>query len=124
MSIIVCYAPTNDSPEERKDEYYEELRRIIDEIPERDMKIVIGALNAKVGRNNQDINNVMGVEGLGEVVYENGAHFIRFCSTSNLVIGSSLFQHKDIHKYTLTSPCGNYKYQIYHIGINKDRRGR
>ncbi|XP_068245373.1 uncharacterized protein [Palaemon carinicauda] len=27
-SIIVRYAPTNDSPKERKDEYYEELQRV------------------------------------------------------------------------------------------------
>ena len=122
MSIIVCYAPTNDSPEERKDEYYEEMQSLIDEIPERDMKIVIGDLNAKVGRNNQGIENVMGVEGLGEVANENGAHFISFCSANNLVIGGTLFQQKDIHKYTWTSPCGMYKNQIDHIAINKERR--
>ncbi|XP_068229081.1 craniofacial development protein 2-like [Palaemon carinicauda] len=68
-----CYAPTNDSPEELNDEYYEELQNVIDEIPKRDMKIVIGDFNAKVGRNNQGIENVMGVEGLGEVANENGA---------------------------------------------------
>ena len=122
MSIIVCYAPTNDSPEERKDEFYEELQSIIDEIPERDMKIVIGDLNAKVGRNNQGIENVMGVEGLGEVANENGAHFISFCSANNLIIGGTFFKQKDIHKYTWTSPCGNYKNQIDHIAINKERR--
>ncbi|XP_068208486.1 uncharacterized protein [Palaemon carinicauda] len=48
MSFIVCYAPTNDFPEKRKDEYYEELQRVIDEIPEKDMKIVIGDFNAKL----------------------------------------------------------------------------
>ncbi|XP_068220019.1 craniofacial development protein 2-like [Palaemon carinicauda] len=34
VSIIVCYAPTNDAPEEMKDEYYEELLSVIDEITE------------------------------------------------------------------------------------------
>ncbi|XP_068246788.1 craniofacial development protein 2-like [Palaemon carinicauda] len=68
MSIIVCYAPTNDSPEERKDEYFEQLQMVIDEIPERDIKIVIGDFN------NQGILNVMGVEGLGEDTNEEGAH--------------------------------------------------
>ena len=68
------------------------------------MKIVIGDLNAKVGRNNQGIENVMGVEGLGEVANENGAHFISFCSANNLIIGGTFFKQKDIHKYTWTSP--------------------
>ncbi|XP_068250309.1 craniofacial development protein 2-like [Palaemon carinicauda] len=100
MPIKVCYGPTNDSSEERKDEYYEELQRVIDEIPERDMKILIGDFNAKVRRDNQGKENVMGVEGLGEVTNENGAYLKSFCSVNNLVIGGTLFQHKIIHKYT------------------------
>ena len=122
MSIMVCYAPTNDSSEEMKDEYYDELQNVIDEIPERDMKIVIGDMNAKVGRNTQGIENVTGAQGLGEDANENGAHFISFCAANNLVIGGTLFQHKDIHKYTWTSPCGNYKNQIDHIAINHERK--
>ncbi|XP_068232081.1 craniofacial development protein 2-like [Palaemon carinicauda] len=87
MSIIVCYTQTNDSHEERRDEYYEELLSVIVEIPERDMKIVIGDLNAKVGRNNQGMDNVMGVEGLGKVANEIEEYFISFCPANNLVIG-------------------------------------
>ena len=61
LSFIVCYAPTNDSLEEVKDAFYEELQSVIDEIPERDMRVVIGDMNAKVGRDNQGIENVMGL---------------------------------------------------------------
>ena len=122
MSVIVCYAPTNESPEEIKDEFYAELQNVIDEIPERDMKIVVGDMNAKVGRNNEGVEDVMGREGLGENANENGAHFISFCAANNLVIGGTLFHHKDIHKYTWTSPDGNYKNQIDHIAINQERR--
>ncbi|XP_068211714.1 craniofacial development protein 2-like [Palaemon carinicauda] len=100
MSIIVCYKPKYDSHEERKDEYYEELQSVINEIPMRDMKIAIGDFSARVGRNNQGIENVMNVKGLGEVANENGANFISFCSTNNLVNGGTLFHHEDIHKYT------------------------
>ncbi|XP_068210399.1 craniofacial development protein 2-like [Palaemon carinicauda] len=95
---------------------------VIDEIPERDMKIVIGDFNSKVVRNNQGIENLMGVGGLGEVANENEAHFHKFLFNKNLVIGGTLTQHKDIHKYTWTSLCGNYKVQIDHIPISKKRR--
>ena len=122
LSFIVCYAPTNDSLEEVKDAFYEELQSVIDEIPERDMRVVIGDMNAKVGRDNQGIENVMGVEGLGEVANENGAHFISFCTANHLVIGGTLFQQKDIHKYTWTSPCGQVRNQIDHIAINQERK--
>ncbi|XP_068242418.1 craniofacial development protein 2-like [Palaemon carinicauda] len=113
-SIIVCYAQTYDSPEEREDEHDEYLQNVIDENPERNMKIMIRDLNAGVG-------NVMGVESFGKVANENGAHFIISCSANNLVIVYTLVQHKNIHKYTCTSPCGNYKNQIDHIAIKKER---
>ncbi|XP_068224159.1 craniofacial development protein 2-like, partial [Palaemon carinicauda] len=122
MSIIICYAPTNDSPEERKDEYCEELQSVIDEIPEIYMKIVTSNFNAEVGMNSRGIDNVMGVESLGEIANENGANFISFCSTNNLVIRGNLFQHKNIHKYALTSPWDIYKNQVDHMVINKERR--
>ncbi|XP_068242180.1 craniofacial development protein 2-like [Palaemon carinicauda] len=121
MSIIVSYAPTNDSLKERKGEY-NEVQRVIHEISERNVRIAISDFNAKVGRNNRGIENFMGIGGLGEVANETGAHIMSFCSTNNLVIGGTLFQDNDIHKYTWTSPCGNYKNQIDHIAINKERR--
>ncbi|XP_068222850.1 craniofacial development protein 2-like [Palaemon carinicauda] len=109
-SIIVCYAPTNDSPEERKVNIMKNCIYcvIIDEIPERDK---VG----KVGRKYQGKEKVMGEN-------ENGAHILSFCSTNNLVIGGTLFQHKAIYNYTWTSPCGTSKNQIGHIAINKERR--
>ncbi|XP_068235571.1 craniofacial development protein 2-like [Palaemon carinicauda] len=122
MSIIGCYAPSNDSREERKDEYYEELQSVVDENPDRDIKIEIGDFNTKVGRNNQGVENLMGVDGLGEVGNEYGSYFISFCLASNLVNGGILFQQKDIHKYTSTSQYGNYKNQLDHIAINKKSR--
>ncbi|XP_068243675.1 craniofacial development protein 2-like [Palaemon carinicauda] len=120
MSIIACYSPTKNSPEERKDDY-EELQSEIDEIPEKDMNIVTCDFDAKVERNNQCIEGVMVSVGLGEVAYENEAHFISFCSKKNLVIGSILLQRK-IHKYTWTSPGSNYESKEDHIAINKRRR--
>ncbi|XP_068200649.1 craniofacial development protein 2-like [Palaemon carinicauda] len=107
MSSIVCYALTNDSSKEGK----------VDT-----MKIGIGDLNAKVGRNNQGIENVMGVGGLAEVAHENGANFISFFLTNNVVFVLSLFEHNDIRKYTWALPCGNYENQIDHIAINIVRK--
>ncbi|XP_068245398.1 craniofacial development protein 2-like [Palaemon carinicauda] len=107
MSVIVCYAPTNDSRGEKKDAYYEELQRVIDELLGRDMNIVIGDFSANDGRNNQRIEKGMGVEGLGEVANEKVVHFKSFCSGNSLVIGGTLLQLKNIHEYTYTSPCGN-----------------
>ncbi|XP_068241029.1 uncharacterized protein [Palaemon carinicauda] len=65
---------------------------------------------------------MMDVKNLDEGANENGAHFISFCSTNNLVIRGTLFQHKDIYKYTWPLPCGNHRNQIDNININKERK--
>ena len=39
-----------------------------------------------------------------------------------MIIGGSVFAHKDIHKYTWTSPDGRYKNQIDHVLINQKWR--
>ena len=59
----------------------------------------------------------MGKEGVGEM-NENGERFAEFCALHNLVIGGTLFKHKDIHKVTWVSPNGRDKNQIDHVSIN------
>ena len=59
----------------------------------------MGDLNAKIGNINLGLKNVMGRHGLG-TRNENGDMFIDLSVNCNLVIGGSLFPHKDIHKIT------------------------
>ena len=54
-----------------KDSFYEQLQAELEEIPRHDMKIVMGDMNAKVGRGNTDYERVMGREGCG-AINENG----------------------------------------------------
>ena len=54
---------------------------------------------AKVG-NDRDYKEVMGKQGLG-VVNENGETFANLCKTSSLVIGVTIFAHRNIHLATL-----------------------
>jgi hypothetical protein len=51
-SLINIHAPTNDSEEEAKDQFYEQLERAYAACPSHDMKLVMGDANAKVGREN------------------------------------------------------------------------
>ena len=66
MNVIQCYAPTNTSEEEEKEEFYDRLQNILDKYPEKDTTILMGDFNAKVGKVNIGYEEVMRTHGLGE----------------------------------------------------------
>lgn len=94
------------------------LLKLVEEVPKHDLLVVMGDLNAKVGRDNTGLESIMGKQGIGEM-NENGERLTDFCLHQNLVIGGTVFMHKDIHKYTWTSPNGKTKNQIDHILYNR-----
>ncbi|RUS77418.1 hypothetical protein EGW08_014821 [Elysia chlorotica] len=52
FTIIQCYSPTNAAKDQEKEEFYEKLQATFNKAPRRDMKIVMGDINAKVGMEN------------------------------------------------------------------------
>ena len=122
LSVIVCYAPTEDAEDEEKDTFYDELQAAVDETPTHDVLLIMGDLNAKVGIDNQGKENTMGTQGLG-VANDNGDRLTSFCQENKLVIGGTIFEHKNIHKVTWCSPDGHTQNQIDHIIINNRWRG-
>ena len=118
VSIIMCYAPTNTSEEEDKNSFYAQLQSVLDKISNRDMLILMGDMNAKVGADNTDREREMGRHGLGEM-NENGEMLADFCSTNSLVIGGTIFSHRKYHKDTWVSPDKLTKNQIDHIMVKQ-----
>jgi hypothetical protein len=49
-SIINTHAPTEDKPDIEKDVFYDELENMHDTCPKHDVKLIIGDLNAKIGK--------------------------------------------------------------------------
>ena len=93
MDIIQCYAPTNESEEEVKEEFYHRLLSIIQARPRRNIIITMGDFNAKIGRDNRGYEEVMGQQGLGEM-NENGERFANLCAK---------------HKHFQIAHCCSYK---------------
>ena len=117
MNIIQTYAPTNEATDEDKDDFYNSLQDLFEQLPNKDVNIVMGDMNAKVGSNNNSYEQVMGKHGLGEA-NDNGERFISFCANNSIVMGGTIFPHKRIHKATWLSPDGRTENQIDHFCIS------
>jgi hypothetical protein len=95
----------------------EELGCVFDQFPRYDMKILFGDFNAKVGR--EDIfKPTIGNESSHKISNDNGVTVVNFATSKNLVVKSTMFNHRSIHKYTLTSPYRKTHNQINHILID------
>ncbi len=114
ITLFQVYAPTEEAEEEVKNEFYEALQSKVSQVPKQDMLIVAGDFNAKVGQNNDGYESIMGLHGCG-TRNENGEKLVDFCQENKLVIGGTIFPHKDIHKFTWISPDRRTQNQIDHV---------
>ena len=121
VTVIQIYSPTNQAEDEEKDKFYDNLQKITDKIPRHDVTIIMGDANAKVGNDNEGEERTLGKHGVG-TRNENGQRFVDFCTLNNHTIGGTIFQHKEIHKVTWTSPNKEVLNQIDHFTINNKWR--
>ena len=121
VTVVNAYAPTNLATDDDKDQFYEQLQAVINKAPKRDLLILLGDMNAKIGSENSGLEHVMGIHGMG-TMNDNGRRFTDFCAFNSLIIGGSLFPHKDIHKITWISPDRVTESQLDHITISKKFR--
>jgi hypothetical protein len=118
--FLNVHAPTDDKTDDVKDSFYEEWERLFDKFPKYHMKIMLGDFNVKVSR--EDIfKSTMGNEGLQEISNDNGVRLVHFATSKNLRDKSTMFPHRNIHKYTWTSPDGKTHNQIGHILVDRRR---
>ena len=121
VTVINVYAPTNEAEDYIREEFYEQLQQVFNEVPKKDIIILLGDLNAKVGSDNKGKEECMGTQGLGNM-NENGELFSDFCNFNELIIGGTIFKKKNIHKATWVSPDQRTANQIDHIAISKKWR--
>jgi hypothetical protein len=77
--------------------------------------------NAKVGKEGI-FKPIIDNESLHEASNDNGVRAVNFATPKNLIVKSTTFPHRDIHKHTRTSPDGFTHNQIDHVLIDKRRR--
>ena len=114
ITVIQVYALSSNAEEAEVEWFYEDLQDLLELIIKKDVLVIIGDWNVKVGR--QETPGVTSKFGLG-VQNEAGQKLIEFCQENALVIANTLFQQHKKRLYKWTSPDGQYQNQIdYTLG--------
>ena len=120
MTLINIYAPTEDKEEEIKEQFYEELQTTQDRVPKHDATIILGDMNAKLGRE-KVFSQVVGLHTLHNISNENGEMVANYAISNDMFPISTNFQHKKIHMGMWTSSDHQTIIQIDHIMVSKEK---
>ena len=117
LIIIQVYFSTTQVDDEEIEAFYEGLQVTIEKVKKRDVIVIKGDFNAKIGENLGRLNsNAIGSYGLGERNLR-GDRMDDFAIENDLVIANTLFQQSKQRLYTWKSPDGNTRNQIDFILI-------
>ena len=111
-NFIQVYAPTADSDEEEVEAFYEDLQNLLLKVKSREMAIVMGDLNAKIGRGM--VESIVGKFGLGDR-NDRGDRLVQFCQDNSLAVMNTLFKLPKRRLYTWKSPAD----QLGHVVRNQ-----
>ncbi|XP_060530071.1 craniofacial development protein 2-like [Cylas formicarius] len=117
VTMFSVHAPTNEAEGEKKDEFYEMLEQEYRAAPRNDIKIIMGDLNAQLGKEDH-LRCVVGRHSLHNVTNDNGDRLADFAIAMNMSVRSTQFQRKNIHKITWVSNDGVTQNQIDHVLID------
>ena len=118
---IYLKCPSEDKDDATKDNFYGEIERLFDQLPMYHMKILLGDFSTKVGRENI-FQPTIGIKSVHPESNDNGTRLVNFATYKNIVAKSTNFPHRNIHKYTWTSPDGITHNQIDHVLVAKKRQ--
>lgn len=108
ISIVQCYEQTEGANCPAKHEFY--------------IIFLMGDFNAKIGNTNSRLERAIGIHGCHTATMERG---LSSCvSQLQLIIGSFIVPHKEIHKYTWISPSEKIHNQIDHIFVSGSEEAR
>ena len=88
ITVIQVYAPNSNADKAEVELFYEDLQDLLEQTPKKDVLLIIGNWNAKVG--SQETPGVTGKFGFG-MGNEAGQRLIEFCQVNALVTANTLF---------------------------------
>ena len=116
-TIVSAYAPTMTYPDEEKERFYESLKATIGRVPRSDKLIVLGDFNARVGRNHETWERVIGHHGMRNE-NANGSLLMNVCAEHQLTI-TNTFQQADKYKASWMHPRSKHWHLIDYIIVRQ-----
>ncbi|XP_055910599.1 craniofacial development protein 2-like [Eupeodes corollae] len=118
ITIVQCYAPTNEATEKDKTAFYTHLNSVYSSVPRADNHNRY-VRPQRLSRCRQLRSGTSyGKKWLGSR-NENGGMLVDFCNADHLVIGGTVFKHKTCNKVTWVLPDGHTENQIEYIMIQQ-----
>ncbi|XP_065572953.1 uncharacterized protein LOC136035238 [Artemia franciscana] len=121
MTVIVCYAPTNDSDDTTKEEFYSALTKFFMTLSPYDTTVLLDDFNTTV---RDDMGVWRGTTGpvSSNPLNDNGPCLLELHPSHDILIANTYFQHNNIHHYTWYSNDGCTKNTIGNVIISERRR--
>ena len=104
ITIIQAYAPTSNYSDGAVEYFYEELQKVLDMTPKKDILVVQGDGNAKIGEEAcKDWKGTCGHH-CNTKSNDGGRRLLEFASYNDLVVANTFGPHKTSRKITWHSP--------------------
>ena len=100
ITIVQVYAPTSDYDDNEIEEFYDQLQNVIDQTPKKDILVVQGDWNAKVGRG--ACGNWQGICGpfCNDDTNERRLGLLEFATFNELLLANTFGHYKASRRWT------------------------
>jgi exonuclease III len=71
LTLINCYAPTNEATDDQKDKFYNTFTDLVNMTPKHDIIVVKGDFNSKISHDNTGVKEYMGKHDLPDNMNQN-----------------------------------------------------
>ena len=115
ITLIQIYAPTSDYDDEEVEVFYQDLQKAFNDAPNKDIKIILGDWNAKIGKDSyHDWTKEQGIY-CNESTNDRGLRLLEFARYNSMVIANTLGKHKEKQIMTWSHPNNINQNQIDYI---------
>ncbi|XP_023815252.1 uncharacterized protein LOC111948070 [Oryzias latipes] len=117
-TLFSIYAPTLQAEAAEKENFYANLRNLLQSVPADDKVIILGDVNARVGQDSVAWKGALGKHGVGSC-NDNGRLLLELCTEHQFTISNTLFQQKASLKTIWMHPRSKHWHLIDYIIVRQ-----